>query len=129
MIQLAKVEVIRVSTSSHIRASPAEVRAFIKPPETALLLDPTVVKAFRVPGTPEGVGEMQGFITHRDGVEQVQLIEVVEENPERLAVVRQIAGNYPDARLTYRLIPDAQGTILEYELALTVSGVPPDQRR
>lgn len=123
MMQLAGDEVLRVSSSSHIRASPAEVWGLIKPPEAAVLLDPTIVRAFRVPGTPDGVGEMQGFIMHRDGVEHIHLIEVVEEVPERLAVVRQIAGNHPSARLTYRLTPDAEGTILEYELALTLSGV------
>lgn len=97
--------------------------ALIRPAEAALFLDPSIVRAFHVPGTPNGVGEMQGFIASRDGAEHVQLIEVVEEVPEEQAVVRYVASNDPTARTSYRLTADATGTILEYEHVFTVPGV------
>ncbi|MHA7191889.1 SRPBCC family protein [Arthrobacter sp. MDT2-16] len=92
----------------------------IKPAEAAMFLEPTVVNAFQVTGTPEGVGEMQGFISHREGQEHVHLIEIVEEIPEQLAVIRHVGSNDPAARTTYRLTPDSTGTSLEFEQALTV---------
>lgn len=122
LIQRTKDQVVRVSHSTHISASPAEVWALIRPAEAALFLDPSIVRAFRVPGTPDGVGEMQGFIASRDGVEHVQLIEVVEEVPESHAAVRYVAANDPTARTSYRLTVDASGTILEYEHVFTVPG-------
>lgn len=123
MIQRTRDEVIRVSGSTHISVTPAEVWALIKPAEAAMFLEPTVVKAFQVPGTPKGVGEMQGFISHREGLEHIHLIEIVEEIPEQLAVIRQVGSNDPSARTTYRLTSDSTGTNLELEQALTVQAV------
>lgn len=123
LIQRTKDEVVRVSQSTHISASPAEVWALIRPAEAALFLDPSIVRAFHVPGTPNGVGEMQGFIASRDGAEHVQLIEVVEEVPESHAVVRSVGTNDPMARTSYRLTANASGTTLKYEHASTVPGV------
>lgn len=123
LIQRTKDQVVRVAHSTHISASPADVWALIRPAEAALFLDPSIIRAFRVPGTPDGVGEMQGFIASRDGAEHVQLIEVVEEVPETHAVVRYVATSDPTARTSYRLTADASGTTLEYEHVFTVPGV------
>lgn len=113
-------EVIDVAAAIDLTATPAEVWALIKPPETAMLLDPQVIKAFRVPGTPEGIGEMQGYISHRDGREQVHLVEVVEEVPERWALIRIVGGTDEAARTGYRLTQIPGGTRLEQLLSVTV---------
>lgn len=113
-------EVIDVAAGIDLAATPGEVWALIKPAETATLLDPHVVRAFRVPGTPEGVGEMQGYISHRDGREQVHLVEVVEEVPERWALIRVVGGSDEAARTGYRLTEIPGGTRLEQLLSVTV---------
>lgn len=113
-------EVIDVVAAIDLFAAPAEVWALIKPAETATLLDPDVVKAFRVPGTPEGVGEMQGYISHRDGREYVHLVEVMEEVPERWALVRVIGDPDQVARAGFRLTAIPGGTRLEQLRTVTV---------
>jgi hypothetical protein len=120
MFERLRDEVIDVVAAIDLNATPGEVWALIKPAETAMLLDPHVVKAFRVPGTPEGVGEMQGYISHRDGREQVQLVEVVEEVPERWALIRIVGGPDEAARTAYRLTEIPGGTRLEQLLSVTV---------
>lgn len=120
MFERARDEVIDVVASIDLAAAPGEVWALIKPAETATLLDPHVVKAFRVPGTPEGVGEMQGYVSHRDGREHVHLVEVVEEVPERWALIRIVGGQDEAARTGYRLTEVPGGTRLEQLLSVTV---------
>ena len=125
MIQVATDKVIRVPTFSSIHASPPDVRALIRPPETALFLEPTEA-------IPSGAGHVGRFGRFRGDVglcyapqqqEEVQLIEVVKKIPQRLAVIRQIAQNDPATRATFRLTPNARGTTFEYENALTVRGI------
>lgn len=120
MFQQLRDEVIDVAAAIDIAATPREVWALIKPAETLPLLDPHVVKAFRVPGTPEGVGEMQGYISHRDGREQVHLVEVVEEVPEQWALIRIVGGADEAARTGYRLTAIPGGTRLEQLHTVTV---------
>ncbi|GAB3547482.1 hypothetical protein GCM10027404_09650 [Arthrobacter tumbae] len=115
-------EVIDVAAGIDLAATPGEVWALIKPAETATLLDPHVVKAFRVPGTPDDVGEMQGYISHRDGREQVHLVEVVEEVPKRWALIRIVGDPDEAARTGYRLTEIPGGTRLEQLLSVTVPG-------
>lgn len=60
----------------------------IKPAEKAPLLDPTVQRAYQVPGTPSGLGERQAHERH-DG--SVAVIEVVEYLHHRRAAFRQVS--------------------------------------
>jgi hypothetical protein len=57
--------------------APAQVWEFIRPAESAVLIDPSVVRAFTVPGTGPGVGEQQCFITRVGGREVARLVTVV----------------------------------------------------
>lgn len=77
----------------------------IKPAEAATFLEPTIIRAFRVPGAAEGVGELQGFISHREGLEHVHLIEIVEGIAEQLAVIEHVGSNDSAAKTTYRRNP------------------------
>jgi hypothetical protein len=115
--------VIDVTAAIDLAATPRQVWALIKPAETAALLDPHIVWAFRVPGTPEGVGEMQGYISHRDGREQVHLVEIVEEIPEQWAPLRVIGGTDEAARTGYRLTEIPGGTRLGQLRSITVPAI------
>ncbi|WP_104182076.1 SRPBCC family protein [Arthrobacter sp. B0490] len=116
----AREEEIRVAVSIRIAASPADVWALIRPADTAVFLEPTIRRAFRIPGTPDGVGEMQGFISLRNGQEYIHVVEVMEEIPEQWALVRHVGSTDPAAATGYRLTGDASGTTFEYEQRLTV---------
>lgn len=69
------------------RHTPAQVWAFVRPAESAVLLAEDVVRAFTVPGTGPGVGEQQCFVTVDDGREVHNLVTVVAEDPDRFAEV------------------------------------------
>jgi len=102
-----------VSASTAINASQRQVWDFIKPPENSVLLSPDVVRGFRAPGV-EGVGEIQVFISVRDGVEHVSALEVVEEIPQELAITRTIGAEDPAARGRTFLRPgDGGATVLQ----------------
>lgn len=86
-----------VGASTSIKASRQQVWDFIKPAENSVLIDPDVVCAFRSPGR-EGEGEIQVFISVRDGVETVSALEVVHEIPQELAITRSIGDTDTAAR-------------------------------
>lgn len=86
-----------VGASTTIRASRQQVWDFIKPAENSVLVDADVVRAFRAPGR-EGEGEIQVFISVRDGVETVSALEVVHEIPQELAITRSIGDSDAAAR-------------------------------
>lgn len=71
----------RVEGSASIvlpKLTPEQVWAFVRPAESAVLLDPDVVRAFTVPRTGPGVGEQQCFVTRdSSGREATTYIEVV----------------------------------------------------
>ncbi len=57
--------------------TPEQVWAFVQPAESAVLLDPSVVRAFTVPRTGPGVGEQQCFVSRDEtGRESTSYIEV-----------------------------------------------------
>jgi hypothetical protein len=90
------------------------------------------VRAFRAPGG-EGEGEIQVFISVRDGVETVSAIEVVHEIPQELAITRSIGDTDTAARgrdflrdgedgtmvlehgSYFTLLPEAVGYFPQYE--------------
>ena len=113
-------EIVEVSASVEIRASRRDVWSLIKPAENGPLLSPHIVRGFHVPGTPEGVGEIQGFITVHDGREHLVGIELVAEVPGQLAVTR-VLGTLDDAsRSTYALSDIPGGCRFEQRERFTV---------
>ena len=103
-----------VSAATAIDASPRRVWDFIKPPENSVLLDPEIVRGFRAPGA-EGPGEIQVFISVRDGVERVTAVEVIEEIPNELAVTRVLGDADPASRGRTSIRTDDSGsTVLSH---------------
>ncbi|MCB5273731.1 hypothetical protein BJG92_01255 [Arthrobacter sp. SO5] len=77
-------------------------------------MDPDIVCGFKAPGT-EGVGELQVFISIRDGLERVSALEVMEEIPQELAITRSVGGEDPAGRgRTVLRDGDDGATVLEH---------------
>lgn len=113
-------QVVDVSVDVDIFATPWEVWSLIKPAENAVILEPSTLKAFHVPGTPAGVGEMQGFITRHDGREHIAIIEVVEELEGSYSITRQIGMEDDSYRLGYFLNEERTGTKLSLSTTFTI---------
>jgi hypothetical protein len=58
--------------------SPEQVWAFIRPAESAVLIDPSTIRAYTVPGTGPGVGEQQCFVQRENGAEVSHVVTVTE---------------------------------------------------
>jgi hypothetical protein len=103
-----------VSAATAIHATRRQVWEFIKPPENSVLMDPDIVRGFTAPGL-EGAGEVQVFISIRDGLERVSALEVMEEIPQELAITRTLGGEDPAARGRTSLRDgDGGATVLEH---------------
>ena len=113
-------QVVDASALVDIFATPHQVWSIIRPAENAVHLDPTTVRAFQVPGTPTGVGEIQGFITRLNGREYVAMVEVLEEVECRYALTRQIGLEDDAHRMSYILRENRSGTRLELRSTFTV---------
>ncbi|TRW43152.1 hypothetical protein [Georgenia yuyongxinii] len=113
-------EVVEVSVSTDIAVTPAELWRLIKPAENAALFEPHVLKGFHIPGTPEGVGEMQGFIIIQEGRQQVVALEVVEEVSGEYVVSRLIGEKDDAAQTSFHLTGIRMGTRLEQKWQFTV---------
>lgn len=114
-------QVLDVHAVVDIAVSRSKVWSLIKPAESAVLLDPNTVRAFHVPGTPVGIGEMQGFISRRDGREHVSIIEVLDEVSGEYAVTRNMGGDDDAYRMSYFLASTPTGTRLEIRVTFTVT--------
>lgn len=111
---VAEAAVHYVSAATTIGASRRRVWDFIRPAENSVLVSLDVVRGFRAPGV-EGVGEIQVFISMRDGVEHVSAIEVIEEIPLELAITRTLGDEDPEARgRTFLRGDDGGATVLEH---------------
>ncbi len=75
--------------------TPAQVWAFIRPAESALLTDPDAVRAFTVPGTGPGVGEQQCFIRREGGREVPSLVTVTACQEAVFAETSHAIGSFP----------------------------------
>jgi hypothetical protein len=54
---------VRIQEAVKLRHSPEQVWALIEPAEHSVVLSPeSVARAFRVPGTPAGLGQQQCFV-------------------------------------------------------------------
>jgi hypothetical protein len=103
-----------VSAATAIQATRRQVWEFIKPPENSVLMDPDIVRGFKAPGV-EGVGELQVFISIRDGLERVSALEVLEEIPQELAITRSLGAEDAAARGRTSLRDgDGGATVLEH---------------
>jgi hypothetical protein len=94
------------------------VWSLIRPAQSAVLLA-DAQNAFKVPGTPSGVGEQQCFIG-RDG--SVSIIEVIGEESPWWATTRPIAQGEMNQRSTYRLQPTPTGCTLTYGIVIEMPG-------
>ncbi|UVE96411.1 SRPBCC family protein [Dietzia sp. B32] len=108
------------SAEVDIFAPPEEVWNLIRPAENAVHLDPSTMRAFQVPGTPSGVGEIQGSISRLNGREYVAMIEVLEEVQNRYALTRSIGVDDDALRMAYILRPTRSGTRLELRTTFTI---------
>lgn len=110
------------SAAAEYGHAPEAVWELIRPAEAAILLD-GAAQAFKVPGTPDGEGERQCFIS-ADG--RVSVIEVVSEVPGRSAATRAVCSpDHPSAKTTYTLVPVTAGcrltmeTLIEFPVPMT----------
>lgn len=78
----------RLSEAVLLPRSCETVWDLVKPAEKSPLIDPTLRRGYRVPGTPDGLGERQAF-EQLDGV--TVIVEVIEYRHERRAVTRQVS--------------------------------------
>jgi hypothetical protein len=98
--------------------STATVWALIRPAEAAVLLGDNVVQAVSVPGVTGGPGERQCFFL-RNG--QIDILEVIEELPGRLAVTQALFPPSPvSQKTTYRLDDTSVGCRLTMEAYVEV---------
>jgi len=109
-------EPIRVDTDVVISATRERVWSFVMHPDSARLLDPEVVNAFRVPGSPEmAVGEQHCTVLRHGAVLAAHITEVVGMDAPRsvsfrsLTVPGAFVASYlfeelgSKTRLTYRV--------------------------
>jgi hypothetical protein len=106
---------VRLEEAVTLRHDAAEVWALVVAPEHAATLSPgTVARAFRVPGTPDGVGQQQCFVAP-DGA--LSMLEVVEHVEARRAVTCTVSPPEPTpTRTTYDLTPFDGGCQLVFGL-------------
>jgi hypothetical protein len=98
--------VVMVEESIDLPHSCETVWNLIEPPENAPLCDPTVVRGYRVPGTPTGVGAQQAFVMVDDST---AVIEVVEFEPGRRAMTRVVSPPNPGGERTIEAVDPIEG--------------------
>jgi hypothetical protein len=110
---------IRAEEFGDICAPAEAVWALIVPAENAPMLEPTTVRGYAVPGTPDGVGQRQAF-EYADGTSTE--IEVVEYVHNRLAVTVVMSPAPPFlARTVWQVVrrgPDESRLTIGYEVDL-----------
>lgn len=113
-------QIVTVSAEVDIAASPREVWNLIRPSENAALIEPSTIRAFHVPGTPYGVGELQGSIGKQNGREYVSVIEVLEEVDARYALIRSLGTDDDANRMAYRVNDSRSGARMELRVTFTI---------
>ncbi|NYE95897.1 hypothetical protein FHU41_002147 [Psychromicrobium silvestre] len=112
---------VEASASIEISSAKEGVWALIKPASTAKYFHSSLLHGFRVPGTPEGLGEMQCFIFKVGDREKVSVIEIVEYVHQELAVIRELVTDDPAARSFFKLTSCVGGTTYECTDRFTIS--------
>jgi hypothetical protein len=88
----ARPATVSLRETAYLPFPSAAVWAVLHAADSALLINPDIVKGYRVPGTPDGVGEQQAFI---DTAGNTTVIEVIEYSPGQRAITRQISPKPP----------------------------------
>ncbi|MER7070286.1 SRPBCC family protein [Terrabacter sp. NPDC000476] len=102
------VEPISCEVSTMVAAPRDRVWAFLVHPRSAQLLDPAVVNAFRVPGTPvAAVGEQHCTVLRRGDVLAAHLTEVVAIDAPRSVAFRSLT--VPGGFLAGYVLEDVHG--------------------
>lgn len=91
--------------------TPQQVWDLIRPAEAALH-DPAVVEAYVEPGTGPGVGEVQVYVSVRDGARRVTRLRILQEDPPFLALTEAVGDEHPNG-LSFRLGERDGGTMLQ----------------
>jgi hypothetical protein len=113
------VRTVRMQEAVRLPYPPERVWSLIVPAENGPLLVPSIARAYRVPGTPEGVGEQQASM---DLAGNVTVVEVTEFVPNRRAVTKIVSP--PPAvpvRSVYSLEPLGDGCLFAYGIELDTS--------
>lgn len=98
-----------------IRRTPEQVWQFIKDPTYAPATSEIIERAFSIPGTPEGAGHQQVFISAGPfNLKQVSLIEIVSETPFIEASVKNLTSS---GWSRYELESVSEGTRLTITMA------------
>jgi hypothetical protein len=101
---------VRFQEAARLRHPPGAVWALIQPAECAPLLSSTTARGFKVPGTPDGVGEQQCFI---DLEGNATIIEVTHIEVERCATTRVVSPSPPvPTRMRFEIQPIGVGCIV-----------------
>lgn len=95
-------QIARLQHTVHLGWEADAIWALIEPAENAPMLDDDIRRGYRVPGTPDGVGQQQAFERH-DGF--TIIIEVVEYQQGRRAVTRQVSPPDDTLRLVQSVAP------------------------
>lgn len=110
---------VEARAATDIHAPRQLVWDLIKPAENAPLLQPTITRAFKAEGTPDGVGEIQIFIHTLNGKEHVTAVEITDAVPAEYVIVRAIGGGETTPTIGYFLEDTAAGTRLEVRHRIT----------
>ncbi|MGB8859526.1 MAG: hypothetical protein WCC60_09730 [Ilumatobacteraceae bacterium] len=107
---------VHLEETTVLRHTCEVVWGLIKPAELAPLLDPNLRFGYRVPGTPDGLGERQALEQH-DG--STLISEVIEYEPYRRAVTCLVSPHRLDAVRSFQTVePLDEGC--RYTMALEV---------
>lgn len=110
--QLGPVQTHRIEESIELAHPPETVWWMVYDPERATLLSPKVSRSYRVPGTPDGVGEQHATV-YDNG--RTTVVEVVESDRPRRAVVKIVDPPPPvPVRVTWDLEPLGDGCLLTF---------------
>lgn len=115
---LPAIRMWSATATEFIRRPPEQVWEFIRPAETSPSIQPKVHRGFTVPGTPTGLGEQQCFIaTGEFDLLVAAVIEVVDDSPPNVTVVRNVTG-LPETQ-RFEVAPAPGGAMLTYTLELS----------
>jgi hypothetical protein len=111
---LQESQIVTAEWQCRVDAPPAHVWAAIEAPEYAMRAYEDVVDAGHLPNSPRGLGEMQ-YTVRRDetGRRRVSVLEVVEYEPGRRAVIRNISSDFRSEEEIV-LAEDEQGCLVRH---------------
>jgi hypothetical protein len=123
----APTEVTEITESVVTSASVPTVWALIRNVEHNALLHDNVVGTFKVPGTPDGVGEEQAVVLEYPDCRRTITTVIVEEQPLVRLVTRTYGRSDPWNRQVYTLESTKDGTRVSVSMRYSV-GVDTDKR-